>query len=112
MDIDLDLLEFLLDKGAYHIENSVQGAQHLPSTVMGVATFLLDNEGNIDLLTAKQRVTFDKFIAPLLFNVRCRGVSGPGSCKGSGQVEAERLLSCYQSDKFRCQACRDSKSGK
>ncbi len=112
MNIDLDLLAFLLDKGAQHIENAVQGTQYLPRTVMGVGTFLLDNEGNVDLLTSKQRVTFDKFLAPLLFNVRCRGISGPESCKGDGQVEAALLLSCYQSDRFRCQACRDAKSSR
>ena len=42
------------------------GTGYLTRTVIGVATFLLDNEGDLDLLSAKQRVTFDRFIAPLL----------------------------------------------
>jgi len=34
--------------------------------VIGVGTVLLDNQGEVELLTANQQVTFDKFIKPLL----------------------------------------------
>ncbi len=57
-EIDLDLLEYLCHKGAHYIEAAVAGAQHLPKTVIGVGTFLLDHDGNVDLLTARQQVTY------------------------------------------------------
>ena len=66
MELDLRLLRNLLSKRTEEIEKSVAGTGYLPKTVIGVGTFLLDNEGNIDLLTANQRVVFDKFLQPLL----------------------------------------------
>lgn len=66
MEIDLRRLRNLISKQRDAIERSVEGTGYLPRTVIGVGTFLLDNEGNLDLLSAKQRVTFDRFIKPLL----------------------------------------------
>lgn len=66
MDIDLDLLENLIHKHADEIAARVAGTGYLVRTVVGVGTFLLDNEGNLDLLTARQQVTFERFIRPLL----------------------------------------------
>ncbi|MBW6512796.1 MAG: hypothetical protein K0A93_11910 [Desulfuromonadaceae bacterium] len=66
MEIDLDALHYLITRRADKIEKIVAGTGYLPRTVLGVATFLLDNEGNLDLLTANQRVTFEKFLQPLL----------------------------------------------
>lgn len=66
MDIDLDLLENLIHKHADEIAARVAGTGYLVRTVAGVGTFLLDNEGNLDLLTAKQQVTFERFLRPLL----------------------------------------------
>ena len=66
MELDLNLLSHLINKRIAEIEQSVSGTGYLPKTVIGVGTFLLDNEGDIDLLTAKQRVTFERFIKPLL----------------------------------------------
>jgi hypothetical protein len=66
MELDLRSLRNLLSKRTDDIEKSVAGTGYLAKTVIGVGTFLLDNEGNIDLLTAKQRVVFDKFLKPLL----------------------------------------------
>ena len=66
MDIDLDLLKSLVTKHTDEIEKLVAGTGYLPRTVIGVGTFLLDNDGDVDLLTAKQRVTFEKFLKPLL----------------------------------------------
>ncbi len=66
MEIDLDVLGSLVGKQAYKIEKIVAGTGYLPRTVIGVGTYLLDNEGDIDLLTAKQKVTFDRFLKPLL----------------------------------------------
>jgi hypothetical protein len=66
MELDLVLLRQLITKRADEIERSVAGTGYLARTVIGVGTFLLDNEGNLDLLTAKQQVTFEKFLRPLL----------------------------------------------
>ena len=66
MDIDLDLLRHLITKHTEEIERRVAGSGYLARTVVGVGIFLLDNEGNLDLLTAKQQVTFERFLKPLL----------------------------------------------
>lgn len=66
MELNLKSLGKLLSKRIDEIEKSVEGTGYLARTVIGVGTFLLDNEGNIDLLSAKQLIIFDKFIKPLL----------------------------------------------
>ena len=66
MELDLRLLRTLLTKRSDEIEKAVAETGYLAKTIIGVGTFLLDNEGDIDLLTAKQRVIFDKFLLPLL----------------------------------------------
>jgi hypothetical protein len=66
MNVDLALLKNLLSKRGDEIEKSVAGTGYLAKTVIGVGTFLLDNEGDVELLSAKQRATFEKFLAPLL----------------------------------------------
>ena len=66
MELDMELLRKLLSKRSDEIEKSVAGTGYLAKTVIGVGTFLLDNEGDVDLLSAKQRVTFEKFLKPLL----------------------------------------------
>ncbi len=68
MEIDLDLLEHLITQRTEDIEAIVAGTGYLPRTVIGVGTFLLDNDGLLELLTAKQQVTFDRFLKPLLEN--------------------------------------------
>jgi len=66
MDVDLKLLKNLLSKRGDEIEEIVAGTGYLVKTVSGVGTFLLDNEGDYDLLTAKQKVVYEKFLKPLL----------------------------------------------
>lgn len=66
MELDLRRLRHLLTKRTDEIERIVAGTGYLTKTVIGVGTFLLDNEGNLDLLTARQRATFEKFLRPLL----------------------------------------------
>jgi hypothetical protein len=70
MELDLRQLRNLLSKRRDEIERSVVGTGYLAKTVIGVGTFLLDNEGNIDLLSAKQLATFEKFLKPLLESPR------------------------------------------
>lgn len=66
MNVDLKQLKNLISKRGDEIEKSVAGTGYLVKTVTGVGTFLLDNEGDIDLMTAKQKVIFEKFLLPLL----------------------------------------------
>lgn len=66
MHVDLDKLNTLIHKRADQIEKSVAGTGYLARTVIGVGTFLLDNEGDTNLLSSKQKATFDRFILPLL----------------------------------------------
>lgn len=66
MEIDLNLLKDLVNNRVEDIEKIVEGTGYLPRTVLGLGTFLLDHDGNLALLTAKQQVTFDKFLKPLL----------------------------------------------
>jgi hypothetical protein len=66
MHVDLPLLKNLIQKRIDEIEKSVAGTGYLARTVIGVSTFLLDNEGDVDLLSARQRVIFEKFLLPLL----------------------------------------------
>jgi hypothetical protein len=66
MYVDLDQLRNLITKRSAEIDQSVAGTNYLARTVIGVATYLLDNEGDLDLLTTRQRATFDQFLAPLL----------------------------------------------
>jgi hypothetical protein len=66
MELDLRQLRNLISKRRDEIEKCVAGTGYLAKTVIGVGTFLLDNEGNVDLLSAKQMVTFEKFLVPLL----------------------------------------------
>lgn len=70
MDIDLGQLKSLLNKHPEEIEKSVAGTGYLARTVIGVGTFLLDNNGDVDLLTAKQQVTFERFLKPLLLAIK------------------------------------------
>lgn len=66
MIVNRTILKNVLQKQREEIEKSVEGTGYLARTVIGVGTFLLDNECNLDLLSAKQRVTFDRFLLPLL----------------------------------------------
>jgi hypothetical protein len=66
MHVDVNKLSTLIHKRADEIEKSVTGTGYLARTVIGVCTYLIDNEGDIELLSAKQKLTFEKFIKPLL----------------------------------------------
>jgi hypothetical protein len=66
MEIDLHKLHNLINKRRDEIERAVEGTGFLARTVVGVGTFLLDNEGDVELLSPKQRTTFEKFLKPLM----------------------------------------------
>lgn len=66
MSVNLTQLKNLISKRSDEIEKKIAGTGYIAKTVIGVGTFLLDNEGDIDLMTSKQKVIFEKFILPLL----------------------------------------------
>ena len=66
MNVDLAVLKNLISKRSEEIDKKVAGTGYIAKTVIGVGTFLLDNDGDIDLMTAKQKVIFEKFLLPLL----------------------------------------------
>lgn len=66
MNVDQTQLKNLIHKRTDEIEKIVAGTGYLARTAIGVGTFLLDNEGDADLLSAKQKVVFEKFLLPLL----------------------------------------------
>ena len=66
MEIDLKKLRILITKQRDEIERVVKGTGYLARTVVGVGTFLLDNDGDFDLLSAKQLATFERFLKPLM----------------------------------------------
>ena len=66
MSIDLGRLNHLITQRIDVIEQIVAETGYKAKTVIGVGTYLLDNEGDIDLLTANQLVTYERFIKPLL----------------------------------------------
>ena len=66
MELDLNALNDLIRKRTDEIEQIVAGTGYLPKTVIGVGTYLLDRDGDLDLLMPKQLVTFERFIKPLL----------------------------------------------
>jgi hypothetical protein len=66
MELDLQQLRNLISKRREEIEKSVEKSGIHAKNVIGVATFLLDNEGNVDLLSAKQQDIFEKYLKPLL----------------------------------------------
>ena len=66
MEIDLNKLHNLISKRRDEIERAVEGTGILARTVIGVGTFLLDNEGDLDLLSVKQLAIFEKYLKPLL----------------------------------------------
>lgn len=108
MELNMKLLAYLTGKGAPYIEAAVSQSKYLPRTVIGVGTYLLDNEGDVDLLTSKQKLTFDTFLKPLLFDVPCKGNAGDSCCKGIGLIDEATLMTCYFNNDFRCRACRES----
>jgi hypothetical protein len=66
MNVDLDKLNTLIHKRVAEIEKIVAGTGYLARTVIGVCTFLIDNEGDLELLSARQTLTFERFIKPLM----------------------------------------------
>lgn len=66
MPVDLDKLNNLIRRRAHEIEENVVGTGYLARTVIGVCTFLIDNEGDLELLSAKQKLTYERFVLPLL----------------------------------------------
>ena len=96
------------DLGAVHASISLTPEQVFclvnqdsPLYLTSIFSVLPDYWRNVDLLTAKQQVTFEKFLLPLLCGVACRGLAGMGNCRGSGLIEADLLLATGRSAEAR-----------
>jgi hypothetical protein len=104
--MNLELLGYLLNDGVHHIEELVNITKYDLTPATGVGAILLANEGDIEKLSPKQKFYYEKFIKPLIENVPCEGIYGPGTCTGTDFVDDESLLISYQEENFLCQHCR------
>ncbi len=105
----IDVLEYLVRNEPNRIEDQLQGSKHDPAAALGVAEFLIGHQGNISLLSEKQRFYWDAYLKPLLHEVPCEGVMNDtehDTCTGNGFVDEESLLLSYQEGEFVCQLCR------
>tara|TARA_Y100001937_G_C7012628_1_gene281663 strand:+ start:442 stop:798 length:357 start_codon:yes stop_codon:yes gene_type:complete len=104
--MNLEVLQHIVENEPGMIEALAKENGLDPSASIGVAEFLIGNDGDISLLSAKQRYHYDNDIEPLVDNVPCDGVFGEGTCTGNGVVDDESLLGCYLEDNFLCQHCQ------
>lgn len=104
--MNLDVLKHLVKNDPETITRGVQ-KKHDPKAALGVANFLIGNNGDVEKLSPKQRYYWTRYIRPLIEDVPCEGVFGDGEvCTGNGFVDDESLLLGYQDDSLLCQVCR------
>lgn len=104
--MNLELLDYLLNDGAHYIEDIVNLTKYDLTAATGVGAILLANGGDVEILSPKQNFHYKKFIQPLIENVPCDGIYGPGTCTGDDFVDEESLITSYQENNFICQHCR------
>lgn len=104
--MNLEVLKHIVRNEPERIESLANDNDLDPSASVGVAEFLVGNNGDVSLLSPKQQYHYDNVIEPLTENVPCDGVFGDGTCTGNGVVDDESLLGCYLEDNFLCQLCR------
>jgi hypothetical protein len=107
--MDLNVLEFVIDKDHDHLIEAVADSSSTLDAAIGVAKFLIANKGDLSLLKGKQNYVYETCLKPV-FRVPCEGLIGDvedgDSCSGDGFVDEDLLMQCYQDDDFRCQLCR------
>ncbi|WP_143006746.1 hypothetical protein [Aquimonas voraii] len=110
------VLSYLLTERQELIESRLQGTAYDSRATIGVAKILAANGGKTSSLSAAQLYHYETFLKPLL-HVYCEGPVGfvgpdseASSCVGSGVIDDETLLLCYQEDDFLCQSCRHDRS--
>jgi hypothetical protein len=104
-------LRHVVENNPELIEENVP-ARGNPAAAIGVAKFLVGNNGNVEALSENQRYHYENYIRPLVENVPCSGVFGPededgnGGCIGNGRIDDEDLDGCYILDEMLCQECQ------
>jgi hypothetical protein len=104
--VNVSVLKYIIENIPEKIENYAQEASYDPSITLGVAKRIIRNDGNIFLLSDKQKFHYENFLKPLLEDVQCEGVFGKDTCTGNGLIDDESLLISYMDDEFLCQLCR------
>ncbi|MFM5646344.1 hypothetical protein [Aeromonas caviae] len=108
--MNLEVLNYIVENAVEKIEELAEENNLDCHASVGVANFLLGNDGDVSKLSDKQRYHYENCIQPLIERVPCDGVIGPvedgDTCSGDGYVDDESLMGCYLEDDFKCQLCR------
>ncbi len=108
--MNLEVLNHIISNAVEKIEELSKNNNLESDFSVGIANFLLGNEGNVSKLSTKQRYHYDRCIKPLIERVSCYGVIGSvkdgGTCNGDGYIDDESLWGCYLEDDFKCQICK------
>lgn len=105
-----EVLNYIVNNSPELIEELAEENSLNEEASIGVAKFLLGDDGNFDQMSQKQRHHFEKTIKPLIENVRCDGMigdheDGTSSCIGNEVIDEDSLLQAYECDDMRCQHC-------
>ncbi|WP_447875151.1 hypothetical protein [Serratia fonticola] len=103
--MEFEVLRHLERDGEHHVQQIVSKTKYDYIYTLGVIRQII-GDGGIEKLTSKQSFHYENFIKPLIENVTCEGVVGPGTCTGDGFVDDESLYISYLEDDFKCQFCR------
>ena len=104
--MDLEVLKYIVDNNSEYIEQRVDETKYDPATAVNIGKLILEKDGDIGILSDKQKFYFQKFIEPLIENVPCEGIYGKETCTGNGIIDKESLMFSYSEDNFLCQHCR------
>lgn len=109
--MNLAALAHIVENNPELIEENVP-ARGNSAAAVGVAKFLVGNDGDVDALSENQLYHYNNYIRPLIENVPCNGVFGPDAengedgCVGNGTIYDADLLGCYIMDDMLCQECQ------
>ncbi len=109
--MNLEVLQHLVSNERERIEDLAHENNVNATVLVGVAKFLVGNDGDVTLLSPRQKLYYEKAIEPLIENVPCHGIFGDNTCTGDGIIDDESLLDCYLERKFLCQHCRFESAG-
>jgi hypothetical protein len=107
--MNLEVLEHIVTNDPGYIETLAEENGLDETASLGIARFLIGNNGDLSKLTQRQIHHYKKCIKPLIEDVPCEGVFGPeepDSCSSGGIIDDDSLLTCYMLDDFKCQHCR------
>lgn len=108
--MNLEVLKHIVDNEVEKIEELANENNLDCRASVGVASFLLGNDGDISKLSHKQQHYYQHCIQPLIEDVPCNGVIGMveegDTCNGNGYIDDQSLMGCYLEDDFKCQICQ------